>query len=365
MKILLVGGGSGGSVSPLLAVAKHILKTRPKAEFLFVGSKNGPEQKMAQNEGIKFIAVTSGKWRRYFSWKNFAAPFLIVVGFVESFKVLKSFQPDCIFGTGSFVQVPVVWAAWFLKIPVVLHQQDAALSLANKLCELCAAKITVTFAQSAKNFSTGLGIFYKKHPGDKLTVTGNPFREELRAADKGEAQKFFNLKTDLPTLLVLGGGTGAEFFNTLILDCLPQLTKTVQIIHSTGGRGKIQPSIYENYHSYDFIQNMAGAYAAADIVLARAGLSTLTELSNLRKLSIIVPMPQSHQELNGLLLIRSEAAIVLNQKRITPAGFVALIRKVLFAQEAQNILKHNIGQIMPHEANEKISDIIYKLTENA
>jgi UDP-N-acetylglucosamine--N-acetylmuramyl-(pentapeptide) pyrophosphoryl-undecaprenol N-acetylglucosamine transferase len=364
MRILLVGGGSGGPVSPLLAVAKHILKRHPKAEFLLVGTKTGPERAMAKNDGINFVAITSGKWRRYFSFKNFATPFLILAGFVESFKILKSFRPDCVFGTGSFAQVPVMWAAWCLRMPVVLHQQDLTPSLANKLCEFCASKITVTFPQSAKNFSTGLGIFYKKHPGDKITVTGNPFREELRAADKAEAQKFFNLRVDMPTLLVLGGGTGAEFLNNLILNSLPQLSKTVQIIHSTG-RGKFKSQPTDGYHPYEFIDNMADAYAAADIVFSRAGLSTLTELSNLKKLSVIMPMPQSHQELNAFLLIKLEAAIVISQKRVTPEGFTALIRKLLFAGEAQEILKHNIGRIMPHDATEKISEIIIKLAEKS
>jgi len=364
MRILLVGGGSGGPVSPLLAVAKHILKSHPKAEFLFVGTKTGPERAMAKNDGINFTAITSGKWRRYFSLKNLAAPFLILAGFVQSLKILKSFRPDCVFGTGSFVQVPVMWAGWFLKIPVILHQQDLTPSLANKLCELCAAKITVTFSQSANNFSTGLGIFYKKHPGDKIAITGNPFREELRDADKTEAQKFFNLRPDMPTLLVLGGGTGAAFLNNLILKSLPQLSKTVQIIHSTG-KGKFVAGAVENYHPYEFIQNMAGAYAAADIVFSRAGLSTITELSNLKKLSVIMPMPRSHQEFNAVLLVRLEAAIVISQSRATPESFTALIRRLLFAGEAQNILKHNIGKIMPHDAAEKIGEIIIKLAEKS
>jgi len=393
MKILLVGGGSGGSVSPLLAVAKHILKTSPKAEFLLVGTKNGPEQMMAKNDGINFVAVTAGKWRRYFSLLNFLTPFLIIAGFLQSFKIINNFKPNCVFGTGSFVQVPLIWAAWFLKIPVVLHQQDAAPSLANKLCELCASKITVTFPHSAQNFSTNLGIFYKKHPGDKIAVTGNPFREELRVGDKTEAQKFFNLRADMPTLLVLGGGTGAEFINNLIMEALPQLSKIVQIIHSTGpgkftpleaviNRGMkkgcyfwggkqpggpkepltgFKPKVADNYHQFEFIDNMAAAYAASDIVLSRAGLSTLTELSNLRKLSIIVPMPDSHQEVNGMLLSKLDAAIVVRQKKLVPENLIGLIRKLLFAHELGETLKHNIGQIMPHEANEKISEIILKL----
>jgi UDP-N-acetylglucosamine--N-acetylmuramyl-(pentapeptide) pyrophosphoryl-undecaprenol N-acetylglucosamine transferase len=360
MKILLVGGGTGGPVSPLLAVASHILKTHTQTEFLLVGGKSGPEQMMAENAGLKFVEITSGKWRRYFSFKNFVVPVQIFIGFIQSWKILKEFKPDCIFGAGSFVQVPVVWAAWLLKIPVVIHQQDILPSLANKLCELCVNKITVTFAETAKNFSTGLGIFYKKHPGDKIIITGNPFREELRGFNKQEAQKIFSLKPDMPTLLVLGGGTGAEFLNNLIINSLPKLSKSVQIIHSTG-KGKITRTNSENYHPFEFIQNMAAAYAAADIVLARSGLSTLTELSNLKKLSIIVPMPDSHQEFNAILLMRLEAAIVISQKRMSPEGFTGLIRKFLFAQEAQNLLKENIAKIMPHDAAERISDIILKL----
>ncbi len=362
MKILLVGGGSGGSVTPMLAVANYISKAHPKAEFLFVGSKKGPERLMSNNAGIRFIPITSGKWRRYFSWKNFISPVWNIKGFIESFKILKEFKPDCIFGTGSFVQVPLVWAAWFLKIPVVLHQQDVVPSLANKLCELQASKITVTFPESAKSFSTNVGLFYKKRTGDKVIITGNPFREELRKANRESAQKNFGLRADFPTLLILGGGTGAEFINRLILESLPELSKTVQIIHSTG-HGKYQASAIENYHSYEFIENMGEAYAAADIVFGRAGLSTITELSNLKKLSIIVPMPESHQEINGLLLSKLDAAVVMRQKKITAKIFTGLIRKILFAHELQQILKQNIAKIMPHDATEKISEIILKLSE--
>ena len=119
MKILLVGGGSGGPVSPMLAIAEHIKKSHPKAQFLLVGTDNGPEKHMAQKAGIAFASITAGKLRRYFSWKNFGTPFLSFIGFIQSFKILNSFKPDCVFGTGSFVQVPLVWAAWIKKNPGV------------------------------------------------------------------------------------------------------------------------------------------------------------------------------------------------------------------------------------------------------
>jgi len=360
MKILLVGGGSGGPVAPLLAIANQIKKTHPGAEFLLVGTKTGPERLMARQSGMPFGAIAAGKWRRYFSLANLFSPFSVIVGFCQSFKILKDFKPDCIFGTGSFVQVPLIWAAWGLKIPVVLHQQDVAPSLANKLCQFAATKITITFPQSGKNFSSEFGFFYKKRAADKIMLTGNPFRQELRQGTREAAQKLFNLRADFPTLLVLGGGTGADFLNNLMAGSLPELSKTVQIIHSTG-RGKLNSGAAENYHPCEFINNMAEAYAAADIVLCRGGLSTLTELSYLQKLAIIVPMPNSHQEINGRLLSQLEAAIVVRQKNLNPKNFTGLIRRVLFARDLEKTLKRNIGKIMPHDADEKIAEIIIKL----
>lgn len=363
MKILLAGGGSGGPVSPLLAVAEKIKYQHPKAHFLLVGTSTGPEQIMAEEQKVEFASIVSVKFRRYFSLANLIAPIIFVKAFYQSYKILTSFRPDCVFGAGSFVQVPVIWAAWLLGIPSVIHQQDVVLGLANKLSQLAAKKITVTFPESQAGFASSVGIFYKKNP-DKVVVTGNPFREWLKNGNKQSAQKLFELKTDLPTLLVLGGGTGANFINELIKNCLPDLTKTVQIIHATGS-GKGEDLSYENYHGFEFIKgpDLANAYAVADIVLSRAGLSTITELSNLKKLSIIVPMPDSHQELNGIYLMTKQAAIVLPQVKINPKNFTGLIRKLVFAQEAKIELEENIGKIMPKNATQKIADIIIKLAE--
>ena len=359
MKILLVGGGSGGSVSPLLAVAGEIKKHHPQAGFLLVGTKHGPERAMAEEAGIAFAQVTAGKFRRYFSWKNLWAPFLIAVGLWQAFKILRDYKPAAVFGAGSFAQVPVVWAAWFKGIPVVLHQQDVLPGLANRFCQFAAKKITVTFESSLSDFSSSLGVFYKKKQQDKIILTGNPFREELKDGSKQRAQKEFNLNPEFATLLVLGGGTGAKFLNDLMADSAPELAKVVQIIHSTGKNKSLELKL-QNYHAYEFISNIADAYAAADIVLARAGLSTITELSNLKKVSIIVPMPGTHQEANAFYLMDADAAIVLNQNRITASGLVSLVRKLLFAGEAQEIMKKNLSQIMPHNAGGKIAEIILK-----
>lgn len=364
LNILLAGGGSGGPVAPLLAVAEEIKKTETNAKFLLVGTKHGPEARMAREAGVAFIALPAGKWRRYFSLKNFAAPFLTLLGLIRAFGILRRFKPDCVFGAGSFVQVPLVWAAWLMRVPSIIHQQDVEVGLANRLCAPFAKKITVCFEKSLTDFPSGLGLFYKKRPEEKIILTGNPFREELKKATKQEALKAFKLRSDMPVLLVLGGGTGAEFLNNLITNSLANLAKTVQIIHSTGLRGK-SGAVHENYQAHPFISHMAHAYAAADIVLSRAGLSTLTELSNLGKVSIIIPMPDTHQEYNAFLLEQLGAALVFDQRDLNPERFVSLVRKLLFDLPVQKMLSKNISGIMPKGSAEKITKIILAVIKNS
>ena len=357
MKILLVGGSSGGSVAPLLAVAEEIQRQINKPSFLFVGTKTGPERILAEKTGIEFVSVSAGKWRRYLSFKNILTPFLVFAGFIESLKILRKYKPNVIFGTGSFVQVPLIWAGWCLKIPAIIHQQDYVPSLANTLCQFAAKNITVTFQKSLRDFSSSFAMFYKTDSIEKVKYTGNPFRKRLLESDKQKAETHFGLKKEFPTLLVLGGGTGAEFFNELIIESLQKLSKTVQIIHITG-RGKERPIKHENYTQLAFTTHMAEAYAAADFVLCRAGLSTLTELSALQKIAIVVPMPKSHQQANALYVFKKQAAIVLPQEHLDSEMLVDLIRKLLFEHKVQARIKHNIAKLMPKDAGKQIAKLI-------
>ena len=359
MKIILAAGGSGGPVAPLLAVAKQIQHLHGQCEFLLVGTQHGPEREMALTDHIPFTPIVSGKFRRYFSWLNFFSPFLVVVGFFQAVNELRKFKPNIVLGSGSFVQVPVVWAAWVLRIPILLHQQDLYPSLANKLCSLMATKITVTFENSIRDFSQSVGIIYKRKP-DKVVQTGNPFREELSIANKYDAIKSYDFSSDLPTIFITGGGTGAVVLNKIVEDSLPELLKFAQVIHSTGAKKQLHFE-HPRYRQYEFITDMAIVYAAADIVVSRAGLSTITELSNLEKISIIIPMPNSHQELNGVLLSHMGGAVVVEQQALTPNKFIQLIRSVLFDSKLQNSLKNNIGKLMPKHSAKKIAEIAISL----
>jgi len=363
MRILLAGSGTGGPVIPLLAVANKIKEQNPEAEFLFVGTKHGPEADFVKHAGFKFESVPAGKLRRYFSLKNFAAPFEVVAGFFRALRIIRDFKPDVVFGVGGYVCVPVFFAAFLRRKKIVIHQQDSRPTLTNKILAPFATKITVTFEWSLKDFYSGSGILpFKKN---KVVWTGNPFREELlirhSEARLKKIRADLGIVENLPVILVFGGATGAAGINNLLNAALPELVRFAYVIHGTGGAQK-QPSFeHPRYFPKALITNMPEVYAVSDIVVCRAGLSTITELSVLKKNAIVIPMLDSHQVDNALILKYSDAAIVLNQDYLTAPELISIIRKLLFDHELQMTLSQNIGKIMPHDATAKLAKIIIDL----
>ncbi|MDD5291124.1 MAG: undecaprenyldiphospho-muramoylpentapeptide beta-N-acetylglucosaminyltransferase [Patescibacteria group bacterium] len=369
VKVLLTGGGTGGSVSPLLAIAEEL--TSPPApllirrgekeeryEFLWVGTKNGPEKEMVAKASIRFKAIASGKLRRYFSLKNFIDPIFILIGFVESLFIMLSWRPDLVMTAGSFASVPVVWAAWILRVPILVHQQDMRPGLANKLMAPFANVVTVTFEESLKNY------------GKKAVWTGNPVG--FRMSDFGcridEFCKKYGLKKNLPIVLVVGGGTGAMEINKLVWESLDELTKICQIIHITG-KGKITNYKLQitNYKPFDFLEHekVMEIMQAADLVVSRAGLGFLTEISYLGKPAIIIPIPDSHQEDNAQIFAKNEAAIVLDQKKLTPNDFTNKIKELLKNEELRNKLRNNAAEVMKKGGSEAIVKIVEMMTQGS
>jgi UDP-N-acetylmuramate--alanine ligase len=353
MKIIFSGGGTGGSVSPLLAIAQELRKRGVKEDFIFLGTKYGPEKKLVQNNNIKFQVISAGKLRRYFDIKNFTDLFRIIKGFFQSLRIINRFKPDIILSAGSFVSVPVVWAAWFLGFPSIIHQQDVRVGLANKLMAPFAKIITVAFEKSQKDFST-----------KKTVLTGNPVRPEITSGSSEKARRVFNLKNDLKTILVLGGGTGSLRINQIISSASLKLVNGAQIIHLTGvGRGTFTIH-HENYHSFNFLTaEIADALAIADIVISRAGLSTLTELAILKKPSIIIPIPGSHQEDNAQIFAQEKAAIVIPEDKLSTELLVEKINYLLDNPEWQKKLSLRIKEMAKPEALERITEIVLKFAK--
>jgi UDP-N-acetylglucosamine--N-acetylmuramyl-(pentapeptide) pyrophosphoryl-undecaprenol N-acetylglucosamine transferase len=349
MKIIFSGGGTLGPVMPLLSVIDELQKRSPKHEFLWVGTYGGVEKKVVMDHEIAFKPIVAAKWRRYFSFKNILAPLQILIAFYQATLIILRFGPDVIVSAGAYNSVPLVWAARVFWVPVLIHQQDILPGLANKLMAPFAKRITVTFEQSLKDFEER-----------KTVLTGNPIRPELYEGDFKRGLNYFDLEDDLPVVLFLGGGTGAEVLNQIIVEAVPQLTRFCQIIHSTG-QGKSLEVYNERYHGFEFIdEHLAAAFAVADLVVSRAGLSTLSELAVLGKAAIIIPIPDSHQEANAQYFYHRDAALVLDQNNLRIEDLVSMIRKMLDGKENKKYID-NIKKIMPSEPAKKIADEIEKL----
>ncbi len=347
IKILLTGGGSGGPVVPLLAVQEFIKARFPDAEFFFIGTKSGPEAAMvgSHDTSIKFATVPNGKLRRYFSIRNFTAPFEVFVGILKSLYLVAAFKPNVVFSAGGYVSVPVVIAAWLLGRKVAIHQQDVEPSMSNQILAPLASKITVSLPASVNDFDQG-----------KVVLTGNPYRSAILNAQPaalfdGEA---------VPTVLITGGGTGAAGLNEIVAQALPDLTKFCCVVHLTG-KGKAAALALDRYKSLEFTQDMPSLLAAADVVVSRAGMSTITELSVTGKVAVIVSMPDSHQEANAAMLESARAAVVLSQKGLTAANLAAAIKNLLDNEPLKLELSENIKKLTPLDSTAAVSQVILSL----
>jgi len=352
MKIIFSGGGTLGSVTPLIAVWQELKKTKPDCQVLWVGTKDGPEKEFINNYGFKFKAISSGKLRRYFSWQNLLDLFLVTVGFFQSLNIIFKFKPDVIVSAGGFVSVPVVWAGWLLKIPSLIHQQDVRPGLANKLMSARAGKITVTFEKSLQDFSK-----------EKVVLTGNAVREEIFNGSKEKAIKFFNLEPNLPIVLIIGGGTGSLTINKLVWYSLSKLTESIQIIHLTG-KGKSAQFDNPRYHQYDFLtKEIKDALAASDLIISRASMSVLTEITARQKPAVLIPIPNSHQEDNAIEFAKNNAAIYLKQQDLTPQNFSDYIIDLINDSAARENLSRNIAKMMISDGRKKIAEEIIQLSK--
>lgn len=350
MNIFLVGGGTGGPTTPLLAVAEALRKLKPATKFFLITEKSGVREELLKTTKLKIelLTIPAGKWRRYFSFKNIIDIFKIICGFFKSLILIKRYHPSVVFGAGSFVQVPMAWAAFFLKVPFIAHQQDLRILLSTRLVAPVARAVTTAFE--------GLG----KSLPCKTFWTGNPIRHDLLTGSAIKAKKLFSLNKDYPTILVMGGGTGSAKLNKVILESLPELTKYVQIIHSTGNRlPKITTFIHPHYHRFDFLgSDLKHAYAIADLVIGRGGMSTITELSRLGKVSLLIPLPNSAQEDNVRLLVYFKCAVGIAENILNPDILVAIVRKMLWSKDLQSTLQRNIKKLMPKNSDEQIAKLL-------
>lgn len=353
MKILFAGGGSLGPVTPLLAVAEELRRTDDGVRFVWAGTKNGPERMLVEGAGIKFHAIPVARLTRYASIEWLLFPFRVVGAILGAWFLLNRERPDLVASAGGFTGVPFVLLARYLKIPSWIHQPDVRPVLSNRICASSASLITVAWAETAAAF-----------PADKTIVAGHPVRRSMLGGNAEAGRARFKLSATRPVVLVLGGGGGAQWINRAFDAGQERVRAVADVIH-VAGRGKVSEGLRLAGNGYAVVEllgaDLADAFAAATVVVARAGMGTLAELSALRKPCILVPLPGSQEE-NARAAGRREAAVVVRQSQGSSALIEATMG-LLADDEKQRALSHRIGTLFAPDAAELIAGRLRELAD--
>ncbi len=319
-KIVLTGGGSAGHVTPNIALLPELRKRN--YEVFYIGSENGIEKQLIEEENVKYYGISSGKLRRYFDLKNFTDPFRVIKGFYEASSIIKEIKPDIVFSKGGFVTVPVVIAADRKKVPCIIHESDMSPGLANKLCIPHATKVCTNFPEAAR------GI------GEKAVVTGTPIRREMFSGNRIAGLDFMGFTANKPVLMVVGGSLGAAAVNSMVRDALPELLRRYQIVHLCGN-GKLDNSLVgvEGYVQFEYIKKeMCDLMTAADIIISRAGANAICEILALNKPNLLIPLPaassRGDQVLNAESFERQGFSVVIKEEQLTTGTLIDEVDKL-------------------------------------
>ncbi len=358
VRVIIAGGGTGGHVFPAIAVASAISNKIAGASILFVGAANRMEMKMVPRAGYHIIGLDIAGLQRTMTIKNLLLPLKLCKSLRAARKIIKKFKPDLAIGFGGYASGPLLWAAAKQKVPILIQEQNSLPGLTNRILAKKAIKICVA--------SEGMEKYL---PKQKIELTGNPVREEVINIEgkRSEAFKYFGLYNNKPVLLVTGGSLGARTINQSIETHISNLTdKGIQVIWQTGKNyfeqaKKIKDSLKTNQVVIikEFISRMDLAYAAADIVVSRAGAITVSEICAIRKPAILVPSPnvaEDHQTKNAMTLVNKHAAVVVNDNDATKQLGKA-IADLIFNEEKKNEMKKNIAGLSFTNAAETIADI--------
>lgn len=342
-KIMFCGGGTLGPVTPLLAIIEEWRRKDSSARFVFVGTPHGPERELMAREHIEFHCLPMAKFPRYPSLEWLTLPFRLVAALYAAWRILKKEKPALIVSAGGYTSVPLIIIGWFQKIPSLVHQQDIRPLLSNKIIAPFASVITVAWNKSLSGFSKG-------------KLLGNPVRLSFLQTSREEALKHFGLNENKPTILFLGGGTGSLWLNKCVSEIIDELLARANVIHLTGKGKMVEKKSVGDYHVFELLTDeMPLAFAAADLVVCRAGMATITELAATKKAAIIVPLPNSPQEDNAAVL--DGAVVVLKQAETAPADLLKEIFRLLDNPSVRVELGENLSKLLKTEVAGEMMEI--------
>lgn len=361
---MISGGGTGGHIFPAISIADELKSIFPDAEFLFVGAKDKMEMERVPQAGYDIKGIWISGIQRKISATNLSFPFKLISSLTKCFRLIRKFKPDVVIGTGGFASGPLLYAASLKGIPTLIQEQNSYPGITNKLLSKKAHKICVAYPKMDRFFQNS-----------KIVFTGNPIRDNIKnnSKDQSASLEEFGLDTKRKTLLILGGSLGARKINQLISDHLSTLlAKDINIIWQTG---KLYIDDLKTKHAElegdqliikGFVKNMDSAYAAADMVISRAGAGTISELAVAGKSTLLIPSPnvaEDHQTKNALALVENDAAL-LYRERDDETLFMENI--ILLSQEnQQEKLSTNIKKLSKPDASKSIGEEVVKLLNNA
>ncbi len=369
MKIVLTGGG-GGHFYPMIAVAESLneLSMREKIvnhELIYI-SDSPYDQRALDDANIRFYELSTGKNRLYFSVQNIFDGIKTFFATVRAITMLYNLYPDVVFSKGGYPAVPVVIAARFLGIPVVIHESDSFPGRANKMASKWAKKIAISYEEASEYF-----------PKDKTAFVGNIVRKDVREPLEVGAYEYLKLNTALKTILIVGGSQGAQIINDTVINSLPDLLENYQIIHQVGTKNfeevksLVDVILRDNpnkkrYNIYPYLNKLALRMSAgvADVIVSRAGAGFISEISSWGVPSIIVPISKSngdHQRKNAYNYASTGACQVLEEKNLKPHIFVSEIKRILENEQIMNTMKEATKEFVHPDAEDKIAEEIIKI----
>ncbi len=368
MRVILSGGGTGGHIYPALAIADKIKDEQKSAEILYIGTKLGPESDIVPKRGYEFKTVEAKFLQRKISFENIKTIFTSFKGVIQSVKIIKNFKPDIVIGTGGYVCGPVVLAAAMMKIPTLIHEQNAFPGITGKLLSRFVDKIAIGFEEARERFK------YK----EKIVYVGNPVRKEIVDAKKEKSRASMKIEDNQVFIYSFGGSGGQKSLNDSIIDVIDfyKNRDDVNILHVTGKRLKddFQKCLEEknieiptNVTITDYYHEAPIALSASDLIIGSAGAITIAEITKLGVASILIPKAytaENHQEYNARALEKNGAAIVITEKELKEDTLLLAIQDLINNSDKLKDMAVNSKNMGMTNSEEEIFKLIVRMLEN-
>ena len=373
MKYLFAAGGTGGHINPALAVAGEIREKYPDSEILFIGTKNKMEATLVPKAGFDFETISISGFQRKLSiqniFKNIKTLWYLLVSSFQTKKLIKKFNPDVVIGFGGYVSGPVLRTAYKLGYPTAIHEQNAYPGVTNKTLAKHVDRVMITVESVRERFDSR----------NECIFTGLPVRGEMLRADRDFSRAEMGIRDNEILVLSMGGSLGAEAINKAMTSVISKMAdeKNVRFLHSMGKYGLWVPEAIEkngasleshkNIELREYISDMDRCMSAADIIVCRAGASSLSEIEALKKASILIPSPnvsENHQFHNAMALVNNGAAVIIEEKELTGEKLENEIRALITDSDRRKKIGENAGKMAVIDSKERIGKIITELAEN-